>query len=55
MTDPVDSQRDVVGQTYRASIDEAVIVDGKWKEAWYFADELGLLLQLDAVDAVLGS
>jgi predicted ester cyclase len=29
--------------------------DGKWKEAWYFADELGLLLQLDAVDAVLGS
>jgi predicted ester cyclase len=30
-------------------------VDGKWKEAWYFADELGLLLQLDAVDAVLGS
>jgi predicted ester cyclase len=29
--------------------------DGKWKEAWYFADELGLLLQLDAVDAVLGA
>lgn len=29
-------------------------VDGKWKEAWYFADELGLLLQLDAVDAVMG-
>ena len=29
-------------------------VNGKWKEAWYFADELGLLLQLDAVDAVLG-
>jgi predicted ester cyclase len=28
--------------------------DGKWKEAWYFADELGLLLQLDAVDKVLG-
>ena len=27
--------------------------DGKWKEAWYFADELGLLLQLGAVDAVL--
>ena len=24
--------------------------DGKWKEAWYFADELGLLLQLGAVD-----
>jgi predicted ester cyclase len=31
------------------------IVAGKWKEAWYFADELGLLLQLDAVDAVLGA
>jgi predicted ester cyclase len=31
------------------------LVDGKWKEAWYFADELGLLLQLDAVDAVLGA
>ena len=30
-------------------------VDGKWKEAWYFADELGLLLQLDAVDTVLGA
>jgi predicted ester cyclase len=30
-------------------------VNGKWKEAWYFADELGLLLQLDAVDAVLGA
>jgi predicted ester cyclase len=29
------------------------IADGKWKEAWYFADELGLLLQLDAVDKVL--
>jgi predicted ester cyclase len=28
--------------------------DGKWKEAWYFADELGLLLQLGAVDKVLG-
>jgi predicted ester cyclase len=27
--------------------------DGKWKEAWYFADELGLLLQLDAVDKML--
>jgi predicted ester cyclase len=23
--------------------------DGKWKEAWYFADELGLMLQLDAL------
>ena len=30
-------------------------VNGKWKEAWYFADELGLLLQLDAVDTVLGT
>jgi predicted ester cyclase len=30
-------------------------VDGKWKEAWYFADELGLLLQLEAVDTVMGS
>jgi predicted ester cyclase len=30
------------------------LADGKWKEAWYFADELGLLLQLDAVDAVMG-
>jgi predicted ester cyclase len=27
---------------------------GKWAEAWYFADELGLLLQLGAVDAVMG-
>ena len=27
---------------------------GKWSEAWYFADELGLLLQLGAVDAVMG-
>jgi len=25
------------------------IADGKWKEAWYFADELGLLLQLNAM------
>jgi predicted ester cyclase len=23
--------------------------DGKWKDAWYFADELGLMLQLDAL------
>ena len=29
------------------------IVDGKWKEAWYFADELGLLLQLGAVHTLL--
>ena len=28
--------------------------DGKWTEAWYFADELGLLLQLGAVDMLLG-
>jgi len=25
------------------------IVDGKWKESWYFGDELGLLLQLNAL------
>lgn len=25
------------------------IVDGKWKDSWYFGDELGLLLQLDAL------
>src|SRR5262249_52187973 len=30
------------------------IVDGKWTEAWYFADELGLLLQLDALHLLLG-
>ena len=29
------------------------IVDGKWKEAWYFADELGLLLQLGAAHVLL--
>ena len=29
------------------------IVDGKWTEAWYFADELGLLLQLDALHLLL--
>jgi hypothetical protein len=23
--------------------------DGKWKEAWYFADEFGLMLQLNAL------
>ena len=27
---------------------------GKWSEAWYFADELGLLLQLGAVDTIMG-
>jgi len=33
----------------RVEVPEVAIVriaDGKWKEAWYFADELGLLLQL---------
>jgi predicted ester cyclase len=29
------------------------VVDGKWKEAWYFADELSLMLQLGILDAVL--
>lgn len=29
------------------------IVDGKWTDAWYFGDELGLLLQLGYVDQVL--
>ncbi len=29
MIDPVDSQKDTVGQTYRASIDEPVVVDGQ--------------------------
>jgi predicted ester cyclase len=29
------------------------VVDGKWKDAWYFADELGLMLQLGIVNAVL--
>jgi predicted ester cyclase len=31
------------------------VVDGKWKEAWYFADELGLMLQLGIVNEVLGA
>jgi predicted ester cyclase len=31
----------------------ARIVDGKWKDAWYFGDELGLLLQLGYADQVL--
>ena len=33
----------------RVEVPEVAIVrlaDGKWKGAWYFADELGLLLQL---------
>lgn len=25
------------------------IVDGKWKQAWYFGDELGMMLQLNAL------
>jgi predicted ester cyclase len=33
----------------------ARIVDGKWQDAWYFGDELGLLLQLGYVDQVLTS
>ncbi len=33
----------------------AQIVDGKWKDAWYFGDELGLLLQLGYADEVLKS
>jgi predicted ester cyclase len=28
------------------------VVDGKWKQAWYFGDELGLLLQLGFVDTL---
>ena len=31
----------------------ARIVDGKWKDAWYLGDELGLLLQLGYADRVL--
>jgi predicted ester cyclase len=31
------------------------VVDGKWKEAWYYADELGLMLQLGIVNNVLGA
>jgi predicted ester cyclase len=31
------------------------VVDGKWKEAWYYADELGLMLQLGIVNDVLGA
>ena len=37
--------------------DEAAVmrvVDGKWTESWYFGDELGLLLQLGAVDMLQG-
>ncbi len=28
------------------------VVDDKWKQAWYFGDELGLLLQLGFVDTI---
>jgi predicted ester cyclase len=38
-----------------AEIGIAQIVDGKWKEAWYFGDELGLLLQLGYADRVLAT
>ena len=27
----------------------AHFTDGKWKDGWYFGDELGLMLQLDAL------
>jgi hypothetical protein len=27
----------------------ARFADGKWKEGWYFGDELGLMLQLGAL------
>src|SRR5258707_977665 len=30
------------------------IADGKWKESWYFGDELGLLLQLDILQVLRG-
>lgn len=36
-----------------AEIGIARIVDGQWKDAWYFGDELGLLLQLGYADQVL--
>jgi predicted ester cyclase len=36
-----------------AEIGIARIVDGKWQDAWYFGDELGLLLQLGYADQVL--
>ena len=35
--------------TRRIFLDAAGFADGKWKEAWYFADELGLMLQLNAL------
>ena len=30
------------------------VVDGKWTESWYFGDELGILLQLNAVNMLEG-
>jgi len=30
------------------------VVDGKWVESWYFGDELGMLLQLGAVNMLQG-
>jgi predicted ester cyclase len=30
------------------------VVDGRWTESWYFGDELGILLQLGAVQMLLG-
>ena len=44
-----------VAGTHGGKVGIVRIINGKWKEAWYFADELGLLLQLDAVDRVLGA
>jgi predicted ester cyclase len=41
----------------RVEVPEVAIVriaDGKWKEAWYFADELGLLLQLGNANMLVG-
>ncbi len=41
----------------RVEVPEVTIVrlaDGKWKEAWYFADELGLLLQLGNANMLVG-
>jgi predicted ester cyclase len=36
-----------------AEIGIARIVDGKWQDAWYFGDEVALLLQLGYLDQVL--
>ena len=30
------------------------VADGKWVESWYFGDELGMLLQLGAVNMLQG-